>query len=164
MNQKEAPVAIPSISQSHQKAIDALRRELFGNDNTIPTENVTGKGNYKVRGNWFQGALDALQFTALIADEEGWTENQTLQDLLPAITSEADRLRHRNQSNAPGRQDSFVRTTAEEIDRVDAWLVEFLQVALRAAGELEKANAAPGELKNHASSFRVQIETAIAAK
>ncbi len=91
----------------------------------IPEQMISGSGNYKVRGNWWQGFFDSMDYAI---QECGATDT--------SIKTETDafyeKFRQRRQEwrdaiSAGTAQGDFLRTTKEEIDTANQLLKRLIE-------------------------------------
>ena len=106
---------------SAKEMVARLSHYLDDYSDEIPEEKILGVGKHKVRGSWFQGAINTAKFVSLV-----YLDNQ---NLLQKVTEFEVRFRNRRvaatEAMERGEQpNNFTTTTREEIDTMNALLRE----------------------------------------
>lgn len=120
MKSPESSSSIPTREQTLQ----LLRDQLKNYSSDIPEGAILGHGAYKVRGSWLQGAISLLRFAneTCLNDQ---LEDEIERVAAPIIQRRSDALKAVSEGKA---RDSFVKTTQEEIESIDALLGKVIEL------------------------------------
>jgi len=121
----ETPEQRENKTEKIREQIRHLTALLEDHSDEIPERRISGSGNYKVRGNWWQSFFDSMDYAIM----ECLVSDPTIKAETNSFYERFSKRRQdwRDAASAGTAQDDFLRTTKEEIDTANNLLRRLIE-------------------------------------